>query len=485
MIYLVFFSLSILVASLWHSIRLSLLVAWVGLVATWIITRNTLVAFASLGSIILWVLAVLVYDLRTPVHHESNMSTHYSVQARETPTRYRLIWDNDLLYFLYSRDDSLQAGNIVTLSNNITPTDTTDIRWKRAFPSINRQIWQQVDRQDLEREFDYDSRLYMRWIAWSLFDDQPRYQSTTTLPRYTQFKHKRIDHLSTALDTLSSHALALAMLFGDRSQLSEDIYQDFIDSGLVHLIAVSGTHIAIMLAIGGLLLMWLPFYPRLILLSSIMIIYALMVGFRASIIRASIMSGLTLLVLLPGRKLSIYRLLAYARVIILAYNPYMLAYDLGFALSFSALCGIIWTDRMLHKPLNIIRNSRYRLMRWWWQFLRIVLASLGATIGILPVLSLFTWEINLLAPLLNAFVIIRVPLTMALVVLTSFVSWPLVGSVVDRLLQQYISIAAWWANHGIFLQLWTLWAALLLIITVSYFIRWVNTRTNPRVGSNK
>ena len=55
----------------------------------------------------------------------------------------------------------------------------------------------------------------------------------------------------------------------------------------------------IMLALASLALLWMPFYIRTIVLGLVIVLYASLVGFHASVVRATLMSGLTLLVLLP------------------------------------------------------------------------------------------------------------------------------------------------------------------------------------------
>ena len=123
-------------------------------------------------------------------------------------------------------------------------------------------------------------------------------------------------------------ALGLGMLIGDRSLFAPSEYKDFISSGLVHLVAVSGGNIAIMVAFASLLLFWVPFSIRIVLLIIVVLGYAYLVGSDSSVIRATIMALLTLAALLPGRQISIWRLLAYAWTLMLLWNPYYLVYDL-------------------------------------------------------------------------------------------------------------------------------------------------------------
>lgn len=138
--------------------------------------------------------------------------------------------------------------------------------------------------------------------------------------------------------------LIAGMTIGDRSMIDAERYQQFMDSGLVHLIAVSGGNIAIVVLFAGLLLFRVPFYIRQVILMACIVFYALIVGDDSSILRATVMGLLTILALFPGRQISIWRSMAYAWIGMLCRNPYYLVYDLGFLLSFAALAGIVMTQ---------------------------------------------------------------------------------------------------------------------------------------------
>ena len=64
---------------------------------------------------------------------------------------------------------------------------------------------------------------------------------------------------------------------GDRSHIDADRYQQFIDSGLVHIIAVSGMHMGIVMLIVSVLFFWLPFYVRTGLMLIVVVGYAMTV----------------------------------------------------------------------------------------------------------------------------------------------------------------------------------------------------------------
>jgi competence protein ComEC len=79
------------------------------------------------------------------------------------------------------------------------------------------------------------------------------------------------------------------MLIGDKSQIPESEYQSFINSGLVHLVAVSGGNILMIVVFLQCILLFIPFYPRLGLILLTIIGYGLMCGLDSSVFRAMLM----------------------------------------------------------------------------------------------------------------------------------------------------------------------------------------------------
>lgn len=132
------------------------------------------------------------------------------------------------------------------------------------------------------------------------------------------------------------------MLIGDKSQIPESEYQNFVDSGLVHLIAVSGGNILMIVVFLQLVLFRLPFYLRTAVILCVIVFYGLICGMDSSVFRAVIMGGMSMLALFWGREINIRRLLSISAILMLIINPYFLVYDVGFLLSYSALIGLIY-----------------------------------------------------------------------------------------------------------------------------------------------
>ena len=130
-------------------------------------------------------------------------------------------------------------------------------------------------------------------------------------------------------------------MIGDKSLLPPELYDSFVASGTVHIIAVSGGNIAMVVVLLNFLLMWVPVKIRNGLIIVMISLYALLCGGDSSVVRAAIMGGLTLMALFRGREISIWRLMRYSLIGLLFLNPFALVSDVGLLLSFGAIIGIV------------------------------------------------------------------------------------------------------------------------------------------------
>lgn len=157
------------------------------------------------------------------------------------------------------------------------------------------------------------------------------------LSRWPQAIRLRLD------DLLGDQSpLAAALLLDDKSDLPEDVAADYQTAGVAHVLTVSGLHVMILFSCILLLLRRFSPSQRFVLLVSLALLgaYALLVGARASVLRA----GLLMVYLQLGRMARRHRDpltgLAAAFLCILALRPLEL-FAAGFQMSFSAVLGLI------------------------------------------------------------------------------------------------------------------------------------------------
>lgn len=177
-----------------------------------------------------------------------------------------------------------------------------------------------------------------------------------------------------------------ALLLGQRNEISEETYKNYKNAGAVHILAVSGLHIGIVLLLCQFLLKPLERLPRgkiIVLILTVILLwgYAFLAGLSPSVIRAVSMFSFVAYAMYLNRPTSTFNILALSMFfILLTYDP-MLLFQVGFQLSYAAVFSIFW----LFPKLQDLWNPKNMILRKCWQLLSI---SLAAQIGVLP-LSLF------------------------------------------------------------------------------------------------
>lgn len=139
-----------------------------------------------------------------------------------------------------------------------------------------------------------------------------------------------------------TRGVVLGILLGDKSSIEEDVRQNFADSSLSHILAVSGTHISYVIICISVLFKKLKLNKniRKVLTSLVLFMYLYLVDFSASATRAVIMSNIVILQMLFYRKQDTITTIAFSSIIILINNPYAIL-NIGFLLSYGGTIGII------------------------------------------------------------------------------------------------------------------------------------------------
>ncbi|MBR1988019.1 MAG: ComEC/Rec2 family competence protein, partial [Clostridia bacterium] len=192
--------------------------------------------------------------------------------------------------------------------------------------------------------------------------------------------------------------LVFSAMFGDKTLLSEDVYNDFKLSGVAHLLAVSGLHVGILAGVlfGILKLFKAKPLLKLIIISPILIFYAYLCGFSISVVRAVIMTIVMLLSSVLFAEYDSLSSLSLAGIILFFLNPFVV-FDVGFILSFGCVFGII----MFTKPI-----SRFFNKMKFPKFLSNSLAmSTATTIALIIPLAYFFNNLNIVSILANIILI--------------------------------------------------------------------------------
>jgi competence protein ComEC len=186
---------------------------------------------------------------------------------------------------------------------------------------------------------------------------------------------------------------AKGMILGDTSDIDDEMMTAFRDTGIAHLLSVSGLHVSL-LAVAFSLLFRRNAWVRFAAVAIFCALYAAITAFSPPVVRSGIMLTIGLLAFPLRRRLDAISALAASFVLILLYNPYAL-WNAGFQLSFVAVLSMILLAPIFQKPLMRLGSTAAGLIG----------ASVAVVIGTLPTSCYFFGQAQLLSLVTNLFVI--------------------------------------------------------------------------------
>ena len=190
-------------------------------------------------------------------------------------------------------------------------------------------------------------------------------------------------------------------LGGHYSELGEDTMKDFSYTGLIHILSISGSHIALLLALVYGLGRLIKLRKRTSLIMGILVacMYCGVVGGDAPVVRATMMSILMCMAYVKGRLYQAKQALCICAILCLAYDPFSI-FDVSFQLSFGATYGLLiwgtvlyeriqWVPKWIKTPLVLCVSAQLLILPLQlYYFHYISIASLLAACIVAPLLDL-------------------------------------------------------------------------------------------------
>ncbi len=169
--------------------------------------------------------------------------------------------------------------------------------------------------------------------------------------------------------------IAEALLIGYKEDLDKDLVQAYSNTGVVHIIAISGLHLGLIYAVLFWIFTRVPWVKRqkifnLVIILSFLWLFSFVTGASASVIRSAVMFTCILTGKTFFKQASTYNSLSASAFLMLSYNPYYL-WDVGFQLSYLAVFGIVW----LQQPIYRLFYISFWPFRQIWSLMSVTLAA--------------------------------------------------------------------------------------------------------------
>lgn len=255
-------------------------------------------------------------------------------------------------------------------------------------------------------QFDYARYLQRKNITVQVFINEPLQRAVRKDVSFSEkIRQKRLDVLqkiNEAPMSARSREFLKGIILADRTEMDAEMVQDFNRSGLVHFLAISGTHVVIIFGMFYFLLtQFSPLkFRRYAIVTSLVFIwlFTVFIGFGSSVVRSSLMLTVYFLYVLLQRKPDLLHALALSALIILFEDTQQL-FDVGFQLSFLAVLGIFWLNQPILKGLPRADN---RLKKIIYNTISI---SLAAQLATLPLVLYYFHQFSVISIPANLFIV--------------------------------------------------------------------------------
>jgi len=259
-------------------------------------------------------------------------------------------------------------------------------------------------------------------------------KEASPIKRYAYGLKKSIKNKIESIFHAPERYFLCAILLGERQDMPAEWKEFFTKTQTMHLLAISGLHVGliafIILALLGFLR--IPRDPRFIITILFMIFYAIMVGGRPSVIRATVMAVVILSSYVVKRDADIYNSLGLAAAAILLFNPEEL-FNLGFILSFMSVLSIVYLTPRLNELFRLDRINRDAFWgKMLYYFSNLGSVSMAVWLGLLPLTANF---FNIISPISIIVNILAIPLLFVIIALSisAFIFQPILNSLGELL----------------------------------------------------
>ena len=357
-------------------------------------TLKKTIWFGLVAYLLMITLGILTYT----THHHKNFPQHYinsevietsvsnditfRIKERLKPTRYH----NKYIVELF-KINTLSAQGKVLL--NIQKEDTSKLYNVDDILLIHSEF-QEIRSPLNPNQFNYRSYLEKQYIFHQLFTEQHLIfeisSKRQTIFGYADALRQTINNRLNTYDFKPEElAIINALILGQRQDMDRGMYTEYANAGAIHILAVSGLHV-------GIILMMLSFVlkpienlkggkvVKVIIILALLWSFAVIAGLSASVTRAVTMFSIVAIAMHLKRPTNIYNTLSISMFILLLAKP-MFLFDVGFQMSYLAVFAIVSIQPLLYK----LWLPKWKVTDYFWQIFTVTMA---AQLGVAPI-SLF------------------------------------------------------------------------------------------------
>lgn len=347
--------------------------------------------------ILIYITFIFIGILTTSVHDQKEFKTHYSHSLNKKQSKRLVVFrirevlksslyhDKYVIDLLHINSKSVSGKSILNIKKDplITALKTDAVlATTESFKTIKEPL--------NPGQFNYKNYLAKQYIYHQITTSNaylfPLSKKNHTLFGYAaQFRNKIKKALKRYHFKPNELAIINALILGQRQDINTVIYDHYIKAGAIHILAVSGLHVGILLLLLNTLFKPLERFKKGYLIKVCLTLillwgFAVIAGLSASVTRAVTMFSIVTIGTHLKRPVNLYNTLTFSIFILLLFKP-LFIFDVGFQLSYVAVIAIVSIQPLLEQ----LWQPKWFVLKKVWQVLTV---SIAAQLGVLP-LSLF------------------------------------------------------------------------------------------------
>jgi competence protein ComEC len=324
--------------------------------------------FRWLGGLLITVILFLLGCFITFKRNELNTTNHFS----KKPSQYIIATKNsepkiknDLVRFTVAVNHTVSNNKPQPAGGTLMVTIKDEMA-KKLFYGEEILIpakYTTIDPPYNPGEFNYKSYLAYKNIYYQAFLYPSQYsiikagQGNPVTAYALQTRQNLVKKLQANMKDTAAIAVASTLILGYKADLSNDILQAYSKTGTIHILSVSGGHVAIIYLLLSWMLGFLKRYKNgkvfmAVIIISLIWVYALLTGFSPAVCRAAIMLSFIIVGKTYSRYINTLNILAVSAFALLLYDPFLLA-DVGFQLSYLAVAGLVVLQPVIYNWLSV------------------------------------------------------------------------------------------------------------------------------------
>ena len=327
--------------------------------------------FRWIGGSLITLILFLAGWLSVIRYNELNRPNHFS----KTPAQYLIVKINNepsikngLVRFTAAAEQQIIDNQQINTSGTllIAIKDTTANKLYYGDELLIPAKYNTIDPPFNPAEFNYKQYLANQNVYYQAFLYPKQYviidhnAGKPVIAYSLRLRQRLIEKFKLHMRDTSAIAVASTLILGYKADLSNELLQAYSKTGTIHILSVSGGHVAVIFMLLNLVFGFLGRYRHGKVIKAVIIItliwyYSLLTGFSPAVCRAAVMISLIIIGKTYSRYINTLNILALSAFLLLLYDPYFIA-DVGFQLSYLAVAGLLIFQPLVYK-LAIFKNK--------------------------------------------------------------------------------------------------------------------------------